>query len=237
MRIKLIANPTKSWAKDLSRSLSAALKARHRIVRSGADATICIGGDGTILYASHKGRLEGTVLGIGTRHSYICQLDREDAAERILPFLDSAKSRPIMTLRGELGGGSYDAMNDFVVHTTNYRVVDIALSASGVRWEYEGDGAIISTSLGSASYAYSAGGERLSPYERKISLVPICPYKRAFKPTIIDEGEAVELEAGSNCAFIVDGIFLRNLKKGESLKVRRGEDITLFDGVGRDGWQ
>ncbi len=236
MKIKIIRNPTKPWAKKLASGLPAFLKSRgHEVVETGADATICIGGDGTILYSNNQKLLEGRVLGIGTSHSYICQINHDYWQQDLVPLLESSESVETMTLEGEIRGEWFSAINDFVVHATNYRVVDIAVSCTGTRWEYEGDGIIISTSLGSTGYAYSAGGEKFSPLDRNISLVPIAPYKRTFSSQVVGEDEVIEIKAGENCAFIVDGIFVRELKKDEVLRITKGKDIPFFKGVGSNG--
>ena len=180
MKIKIIANPKKQWAVAVARELPPFLKAQgDSIVRSGADATICIGGDGTILYANHKGRLEGTILGIGGDKSYVCQVHNSDWKERIAKML-SGGTQKIMSLECRIGGKPFVALNDIVVHATHYRVAEIDISIELKKTSFEGDGMIVSTPLGSTGYAYSAGGGKMRPSERKISVVPICPYRRAF---------------------------------------------------------
>lgn len=233
MRIKIIPNPKKPWAAQLAQELAAFLKqANHAIVRHGADATICIGGDGTILYAHYKGRLEGPVLGIGSTKSYICQLRNDSWRPGLLPLLEGGKTINIMTLSCNLGGRPYTALNDFLVHATHYRVSELDVEYPGGRASFEGDGMIVSSSLGSAAYAYSAGGAKLAPEERKLMLVPICPYRRAFSPKTLDEAARVAIKVGSDCAFIVDGIYIRKLRKGETVSIGRGEDVRFFIGVG-----
>ncbi|MEW6721736.1 MAG: hypothetical protein AB1324_00585 [Candidatus Micrarchaeota archaeon] len=237
MRIRIISNPKKDWALSLAAKLVPHLSgAGHRVVKKGADATICIGGDGTILYASHRGRVEGAVLGIGGEKSYICQLRRDDWESGIDGALASQKEK-IMSLECALGGKKFIALNDVVIHASHYRVaeMDVSIRAGGRKLEtaFEGDGMIVSTPLGSAAYAYSAGGAKLAPTERKISVVPICPYKRAFQPATFPEDGEVGITVGSDCAFITDGIFVRRLKKGEAVSVRKGPDIDFFEGVGR----
>ena len=235
MKIKIIANPKKSWAVELAKKLAPILKgAGHRVVKRLADATICIGGDGTILYANHRGRIEGTILGIGGDKSYVCQLRRHDIG-KVLRAL-SGPVQKIMTLDCSIGQRRYIALNDIVVHATHYRVAEmdvrIATTTGKQETEFEGDGMIVSTPLGSAAYAYSAGGEKLKPDERKLSVVPICPYKRAFRPEVLGEDSRISIKAGSDCAFIMDGIFVRRLKKGETLEARKGPDLPFFGGVG-----
>ena len=232
MRIKILSNPRKPWAKQVASELKKFLSPSHRIVRSNADATVCIGGDGTILYNCHKDRLQGPVIGIGTESSYICQLHRDDWRE-ITKILKSKKLEKVMTLQCSLGTKSYTALNDIVIHATHYRVAEMTIKADGKTTSFEGDGMIISTALGSAAYAYSAGGEKLAPTERKISIVPICPYRRAFSPVVLSEDATVSITVGDDCAFIPDGIFVRRLKKGERVTARSGPELVFFKGIGR----
>ncbi len=239
MKLKVIPNPKKPWAKELARKLAEHISRNsgHRIVARGADATICIGGDGTILYANHRGRLEGAILGIGSDKSYICQLHRDDWKGRLEALLGRPGREKVMTIECVLGQKRHVALNDIVVHATHYRVADMSVAAeTGNRkqeTQFEGDGMIISTALGSAAYAYSAGGAKIGPTERKISLVPICPYKRAFSPRVLPEDGSVSITVGSDCAFITDGIFVRRLRKGERISARKGPDLLFFEGVGR----
>lgn len=233
MKLKIIPNPKKAWASELASELKAFLSGKHAIVRSGADATVCIGGDGTILYAGHKGRIQGPILGIGGDKSYICQLRKDNWKGGIVPLLASAKRERIMALRCSLGARQFIAMNDAVIHASHYRVAEMDVSIGGRTVSFEGDGMIISTALGSAAYAFSAGGERIAPTERKLSLVPICPYKRAFSPKVLPEDSNVVITVGSDCAFIIDGIFVRRLRRGEKVQISKGPDIAFFEGVGR----
>jgi len=237
MLLKIIPNPKKPWARELAAELKALLAPAHSFVRSGADATICIGGDGTILYAHYKGRLEGPVLGIGGDKSYICQLRKDNWKAGISSIIENPKRESISTLVCSLGQHHYPAMNDAVIHATHYRVaeMEVAIRAQNTehKTQFEGDGMIISTALGSAAYAFSAGGEKLPPTESKLSLVPICPYKRAFSPKVLPEDGNVAVTVGNDCAFIVDGIFVRRLRKGETVAIKKGPATPFFEGVGK----
>lgn len=240
MRIKLIANPKKDWARALAREIASYLTqdTEHKTVRSMADATICIGGDGTILYAGYKKRLEGAIIGIGGDKSYICQLHRKRWREGLSGLLSSGRVEKIMTLECVIGQRRFCAINDAVIHATHYRVAEMDVSVKTQntkhKTQFEGDGLIISTALGSAAYAYSAGGERILPTESKLSLVPICPYKRAFSPTVLGEDSRAEVTVGSDCAFIIDGIFVRRLRKGEIVRARMGAAMEFFEGSGKN---
>lgn len=237
MKLKLIPNPKKPWAKELAAELKTLLEGPHSFVKRGADATICIGGDGTVLYAHYKGRLEGSVLGIGGDKSYICQLRKDNWKGVINALLSGKKREEIPTLECSLGHRKLVALNDAVIHATHYRVAEMDVSIetqnSEHKTQFEGDGMIISTALGSAAYAFSAGGTKIAPTESKLSLVPICPYKRAFSPKVLDKDSRITVTVGNDCAFIMDGIFVRRLRKGEAVAVSKGPAIAFFEGVGK----
>ncbi len=234
MKLKILSNPRKDWAAELASEVKAFLTANgHGIVDGGADATVCIGGDGTILYAHHQRAVEGPVLGIGTRKSYICQLEDTSWKGRILSAL-SGKTITVMTIKADIGGKHFHALNDFVLHAKDYRVMNISIAHDDKNASFRGDGIIVSTSLGSTSYAYSAGGEELSPEERKISIVPICPYRRAFQPVMVSEDSRISILAEEAYAFITDGIFVSELAEKQKVNIQKGDDILFFEGVGYD---
>lgn len=231
MKLKIIPNPKKKWALELASELSTYLARDHEIIKKKAEVTICIGGDGTILYANHKKRLEGTILGIGGDKSYICQLHNNNWQDKIHSVLSSDKQN-IMSLECSIGSKKFIALNDIVIHATHYRVAEMDLLFGKKKISFEGDGMIVSSPLGSTGYAFSAGGDKLKPAERMISLVPICPYRRAFSPKLLSENETIDIAVGNDCAFITDGIFVRRLKKGETVTVKKGPDMIFFSGVG-----
>lgn len=232
MKIKITSNPKKDWTAPLAEEVKKLLEDNlHEVVESGADATVCIGGDGTILYAHHQGDLEGTVLGIGTMKSYICQLTKDDWKDKILDVLQS-EPFIVMTLRAEIDGKELTALNDFVVHAKDYRVLTIEVTRSGETSTFRGDGIIVSSSIGSPAYAYSAGGDELAPYERKIVVVPIAPYRRAFLPEVLSEGTKITITANKDFAFITDGMFISELSDSTKVNIQKGDDIQFFHGVG-----
>lgn len=231
MKIKIIPNPKKPWALKIAKSLIQLLTLDHIIVTKNADLTICIGGDGTVLYANHRGRLDGIVLGIGGDKSYICQL-HNSLWTNAPKLIQKKKFFNLMTFQCLVGQKSFSVLNDVVIHANHYRVAEMELFFNNTKHSFEGDGMIISTPLGSAGYAYSAGGDNLSIIERKISLVPICPYRRSFTPKLLPDDNTVEVLVGDDCALIIDGIFIRSLRKGEKITVKKGVSVPFFEGVG-----
>lgn len=219
--VKIISNPQKQWAQETAKEVGEfLLSASFEVVEKNADATICIGGDGTILFANHQGKLEGAVLGIGGDRSVICQLRKDNWKDNLDNILKNGKIERRLMLSATAGEKTYTAINDFVVHSKDYRVIWLDVEISGERHRFEADGVIISTPIGSHAYAYSAGGKKLNFRSRKIEVVPICPYKREFNPMVLPNAASVTISAERDVGFVVDGIFIRDLGKDEKVTVR-----------------
>jgi len=230
MKIKIIRNPLKKWTRKTASEVRKMLKGTHEIVEKGADVTICIGGDGTIFYANHQNKLEGHVLGIGSKSSYICQLRGDNWKKHLRKKLnDEVDSIPV--LEYAVGGKKGKAINDAVIHTKDYRVIEIFTDVNGRKSSFYGDGLIVSSAMGSSCYAYSAGGKEYPPGSKKIQAVPIAPYRRKFKPILIRSG-SIKAKADRSCAFISDGIYIKELKDGETVRIKRNGSLRFFKGVG-----
>lgn len=228
-KIKVISNPKKPWAEKIARQLTDYLIARgFQSAQNNADLTVCIGGDGTILYANHGGQIAGAVLGIGGDKSVICQLTKDNWKRKILHMLREGKTENRQLLFASTKEQGYTAINDFVIHCKDYRVIEIDVDVNGHHHHFEGDGIIVSTATGSYAYAYSAGGKRMRPRSKRVQVVPICPYKREFKPHILPGSSVVQIKVDRESGFIVDGIFIRDLVPGESVTIKSGGFIRFL---------
>lgn len=227
--IKIIVNPKKEWAIKLAKEVGLFLiQNKFKISKQKADLTICIGGDGTILYANHKDRIDGAILGIGSRTSVVCILRNDNWKEKILDLIKSANVEKRLSLLCEFEGKKISAINDVVIHSCDYRVIKINLKINGETFEFQGDGVIISTPTGSTAYAYSAGGKTLSTVSREIEIVPICPYKRTFETEITDQNSEIEIICDRGSALIIDGIFIGKVKPNQTIRVKKGEDVSFI---------
>lgn len=237
MRIKIIINPTKEWVKKIAKEVRKILKEnKHKIVAKKADATICIGGDGTILYAGYSGKLEGKILGIGSKRSYICQLHKKNWRKNILRALNE-ETEDVFILQYEIKKGkktglSGKAINDIVIHSNNYRVLSIKIEINGKKTNFLADGVIVSSGIGSTSYAYSAGGKKLRHTARKMEVVPIAPYRRKFQPIVVGQNSIIKICTERNSAFILDGIYIKELKPDETVIIKQDGILKFFKGVG-----
>jgi NAD+ kinase len=95
---------------------------------------------------------------------------------------------------------------------------------------YRCDGLVISTSIGSTAYAYSAGGPVVSPALDAVVVAALAPMSGISRPmvTAADEPLRLTLQEGSACPAIeVDGTMLRRTEPGEAL------DFHLMAGCGQ----
>lgn len=232
MKVKIIANLLKPWATKTAQDVKKTLRmAGHEIIGSKPDTTICIGGDGTILFAGYRGNLEGKILGIGSRRSYICQLHRSNWEKKLLNVLGGITER-IYMLEYTVSGKKHKAINDVVVHTNDYRVLDLSISIGRKKHWFSADGIIVSSAIGSTAYAYSAGGKKLNHRSKRMQVVPIAPYKRAFSPRLVSSKETMCIKPSRACALIVDGIYIKELKPHETVIIRQDGALSFFKGVG-----
>ena len=228
MRIKILPNPRKKWASESAGKVKDILvKLGHKIVFTNANATVCIGGDGTILFANHVGGIQGKVLGIGSHTSAICKLNRKNWRAHVTRYIENKRTEKRYMIKAAAGHKSFYALNDFVIHTTDYRVLKITVEINDKKHVFEGDGIIIATATGSTAYAYSAGGKKLQCCSNKISIVPIAPYMRLFKPLIRKNSVHIAVSCDRESAFIVDGIFIRYIRPREKVKFSKGRVLAF----------
>jgi NAD+ kinase len=232
MKVKILANTRKGWASSLSRSIESFLRSRgFSISHSSADATICIGGDGTIFHYAYFGKTSGSILGIGSKTSSVCQFHHEKLSmSKLISALNANKTEKRLTISARVNedSKSFHSINDIVIHTHDYRVITVSLKVDKKTYKFEGDGIIISTPTGSSAYCYSAGGKILPRSERRISIVPICPYKRSLKPMIVDESAEITISANRTSDFIIDGIYVGRLQPETKLHIKKGKDAEFL---------
>ena len=117
------------------------------------------------------------------------------------------------------------AFNDLaLVRVPGDGVVEAALTVGGQRMgRYRCDGLVISTSIGSTAYAYSAGGPVVSPMLDAVVVAALAPMSGISRPMVTSAEEPLRLTLleGSGCPAIeADGTMLRRMEPGEVIDVR-----------------
>jgi NAD+ kinase len=198
-----------------------------------ADAVVSLGGDGTMLGALRLvARRPVPVLGVNLGNlGFLVEVQPEE-----LPDALDRLERNEFTIEPHSGlwldGTEAVAFNDFaLVRVPGDGVVEATLSIGGQRMgRYRCDGLVISTSIGSTAYAYSAGGPVVSPALDAVVVAVLAPMSGISRPmvTAADEPIRITLQDGSACpALEVDGTMLRRTEPGEAL------DFNLMAGCGQ----
>ena len=218
------------WDRDVAVVTDAELAER-------AHAVLALGGDGTMLGALRLvARRPVPVLGVNIGSLGFLVEVQPDELPQALDRLD----RSDFTIEEHsalwLDGSEAVAFNDLaLVRVPGDGVVEASLSVGGQRMgRYRCDGLVISTSIGSTAYAYSAGGPVVSPALDAVVVAPLAPLAGISRPMVTgaDEPICLTLQEGSACPAIeIDGTMLRRTEPGEvldvHLKVGCGQVVRL----------
>ena len=191
-----------------------------------AAAVVSLGGDGTMLGALRLvARRPVPVLGVNFGNlGFLVEVEPEE-----LPTALDRLERSDFTIERHsalwLGGDEAVAFNDLaLVRVPGDGVVEAALAVGGQRMgRYRCDGLVISTSIGSTAYAYSAGGPLVSPALDAVVVAALAPMAGISRPMVTGADEPIQLtlQVDSGCPAIeIDGTMLRRTEPGETLDVR-----------------
>lgn len=197
-----------------------------------ADAVICFGGDGTILYmAKHATRAGIPILGIniGTM-GFMAELESGelDALKRLANDDYRVENRMMLDVSVYRGRDIifHDiGLNDVVISKGAIaRIVHLSVECDGVQaLECSGDGVIVATPTGSTAYSLSAGGPIVEPEASSILLTPICAHDVVSRSIVTSDKRVITVGLTKNArrsAFLsVDG--------GKALKMNMGDVATI----------
>ena len=170
------------------------------------DVVIVLGGDGTMLRASHAiGASPVPMIGLnlGTT-GFLTEVEcsaMEDMVDRLISGDYVIEER--MQLSGTIKKSgtadadriNFSALNDVVIIREGVlRLIALRIYVNDVFFDtYEADGVIISTPTGSTGYNLSAGGPIVSPKTRAIVLTPISPHSLSKKSIVFDADDRIRI--------------------------------------------
>ena len=220
---------------------------RKRVKDGEFDLFVAVGGDGTMLRASHLcAPCHVPILGINMgRLGFLMQFGREQwhsALEQLLKGDYWLENRMMLRAEHTRAGeslGHWHALNEAVVcRTAAVRPVRVSASVDGMQLtNYVADGLVAATPTGSTAYALAAGGPILPPELRNILLVPIAPHLSVDRAVVLSEGSFVSITLrGGDAVLSVDGQIPVGLAEGDIVDVRAGEYIAQFVRFGDRGY-
>lgn len=199
---------------------------------SGADVIVVIGGDGSLIRASHLAcRYDIPLLGIHCgRVGFLTELTEEtfpDALDRLKEGRYAQKVRFMLDVCVN-SGQARPCLNDVFVYKHSFSGVtqlDLSVDRNSVGTLY-GDGVVVASSTGATGYSLSAGGPIVAEGLDAILITPICPHTLQMRPIVASIGSTVTVKVSENCFVAADGDKICKLKKGDVLTVSRSEYRT-----------
>ncbi|XP_025018575.1 NAD kinase isoform X2 [Tetranychus urticae] len=202
------------------------------------DLVICLGGDGTLLYASSL--FQSKVPPVMAFHfgslGFLAPFEFESFKQQVTKVIEGKAG---VTLRSRLSCSVHkqetntlvDQSNQFVV--LNEVVLDRGLSPFlcnldlYIEGKYittvQGDGLIVSTPTGSTAYAVGAGASMVHPSVPAIMVTPICPHSLSFRPIVVPAGIQLKIlvskDSRGSAWVSFDGRQRQELNIGDELNV------------------
>jgi NAD+ kinase len=215
---------------DVSLDFGAQLSAQD------AEIAIVLGGDGSILRASHQlGYHQLPVLGVNLgRLGFLAALQPEQL-EQALPEISAGRHHVVEHLMIECtatraGKPLYHslALNEAAVLAgPPFTMLDIQLYVDGdLVTTYSCDGLIVSTPIGSTAHSLSAGGPILRNDIQVLVILPINPHTLTHRPVVDSADRTIELvvpQPHEGTSLVVDGRVLGTLKAEDRVTIKRSE--------------
>tara|TARA_Y100001970_G_scaffold82132_1_gene103994 strand:+ start:11836 stop:12633 length:798 start_codon:yes stop_codon:yes gene_type:complete len=178
------------------------------------DLIVSVGGDGTALKAMKIGWINSVpVLNLGSgRVGYLVNaFDSVDLKKLINSNFDNFKIRtPIIQNKNEM----QPAFNEIVlIKNSPTRMLDMQIETYGQHVKLRADGIIISTSMGSTAYNYSAGGPIVQTSLESMIITPISPFTKFPRSIVLDKSSEIKVTILKNQEFSVqfDGSELKQI--------------------------
>jgi NAD+ kinase len=171
-------------------------------VAARADALVVLGGDGTLLAASHLVERPVPVLGVNFGSlGFLTEITLADLYPALQGVLDGRYKHEerlmlhaVVQRQGqpELTG---DVLNDVVVTKAALsRIIELDVSIDG-RFvsAFRADGLIVSSPTGSTAYNLAAGGPILYPMLPAVVVTPICPHMLTHRPLVVGDRSRIQV--------------------------------------------
>ncbi|XP_023328330.1 NAD kinase isoform X5 [Eurytemora carolleeae] len=203
------------------------------------DFVVCLGGDGTLLYASSL--FQQSVPPIMAFHlgslGFLTPFKFEDFRQQVTHVLEGhaaltlrSRLRCILIKQAEEIKNLDPSTNQLVLNevvidrgpSPYLSNIDLYLDGKLIT-SVQGDGLIVSTPTGSTAYAVAAGASMIHPSVPAVMVTPICPHSLSFRPIVVPAGVELKISVSPdsrNTAWVsFDGRKRQELCHGDSLRV------------------
>jgi NAD+ kinase len=214
-----------------------------------ADVLLVLGGDGTLLRASHV-LDERPVPVVGVNFGSLGFLTEITLAEIystlegvLAADYDYEERRMLRAevVRGDERSVAGDALNDVVVSKAAVvsRIIELDVTVDDAFVSaFRADGLVVSSPTGSTAYNLAAGGPIVHPTLDAVVLTPICPHMLTYRPLVLDGGVQVDVRLRSPDVEVhvtLDGQEGFPLSPGDGVRVTRSpRTVRLVRSSDRD---
>ena len=199
------------------------------------DLVIAIGGDGTMLMASHMlCDFDVPLLGINLGHvGFLADIPADDIKRNMDEILNGHYVEDVrFLLRGQVFRNDecvYEgyAFNDVIIQKWNIaRLVELETYINDAFVHtHRSDGMIVSTPTGSTAYALSGGGPVVHPSLDALLLVPICPHSLTNRPIVVNGDSCIEVVIGTrevdHARLTFDGEIKQELAPSDRVRIKK----------------
>jgi len=216
-------------------------------VAAGADVLVVLGGDGTLLAASHLVDRPVPVLGVNFGSlGFLTEITMPElypTLEGVLRGEYRFEERRMLHARvqqRDTADTTGDVLNDVVVTKAALsRIIEFDVAIDGLFVSaFRADGLIVSSPTGSTAYNLAAGGPILHPTLDAVVLTPICPHLLSNRPLVVSDRSSIEvrLRAGreSDAHLTLDGQRGFPLRGGDVVTVTRSSRTIRLVKAQRD---
>ncbi|MBQ9117565.1 MAG: NAD(+)/NADH kinase [Clostridia bacterium] len=175
-----------------------------------AELIVVLGGDGSIMHASHTAqKYDIPLLGVNLgRIGYLAELETTELhrLREVLEGRYTEERRMMLTV--SYGENEFICLNDVVIRAQTIHPARVTLKCDGQTVNtYRGDGLICSTPTGSTAYSVSAGGAVVDPRLECVCITPLCTQSLIARPLIFSPDclLTMKVEEGYECMLTVDG--------------------------------
>lgn len=164
-----------------------------------ADFAVSVGGDGTVLYASHH-LVEKEIPLIAVKAGglgFLSSIEVGEVDNFLLDYLkDNYKTINRSVLKIKFGAKEFIALNDFVIKSKELRTfyTDVYYLNDYIS-TYFSDGIIVSTPTGSTAYNLSSGGPIIHPHSKVMAITPISPHTLTHRPVVLPDTSLIKINA------------------------------------------
>ena len=203
-----------------------------------------LGGDGTALRAMKLGWINKVpVLNIGSgRVGYLVNSLEEIDITSLLSKTNQKYVKPRTPII-QNQEKNFPAFNEIVIiKNSPTRLLDLEIQTYEQKVKLRADGIIISTSLGSTAYNYSAGGPIVQTSIDTLIITPISPFTKFPRSIVLDKKSIIKIKVAKNQNYSIqfDGIesisrisnedeYYEYLLSEENLDVFYEKDIPKLD--------